>query len=204
LQHWGLNPGLWTVYGRQVLYHWTVSQFLWLFFIIVVLGGTLWHLPKLLQYITLEWYFFEIIMLRWLPKIFFQYLKIYSTNNILTTKYRKTNQSISFFYHSNEMSYLDNKPLHGMLVNSSLIWERDQKTNFKNSTIHSMFFKNFNSFIYMCIHCLGHFSPPFPPRFQAEPVLPLSLILLKRRHKHNKKDKAFLLVEVRITIQRDS
>jgi hypothetical protein len=46
--------------------------------------------------------------------------------------------------------------------------------------------------------------PHKPPHFQAESVLPLSLILLKRRHKHNKKDKAFLLVEIRIAIQRDS
>jgi hypothetical protein len=61
----------------------------------------------------------------------------------------------------------------------------------------------FNSFIHMCIHCLGHFStllqsPPFPPnpsQFQAGPVLPLSLILLKKRHKHSNKDKAFLLVK---------
>jgi hypothetical protein len=28
--------------------------------------------------------------------------------------------------------------------------------------------------------------------------------LLKRKHKHNKKDKAFLLVELRIAIQKDS
>jgi hypothetical protein len=32
---------------------------------------------------------------------------------------------------------------------------------------------------------------PFPPCFQAELVLPLSLILMKRRHQHNKEDKAF-------------
>jgi hypothetical protein len=38
------------------------------------------------------------------------------------------------------------------------------------------------SFIHMCIHCLGHFCP-HPPHFQAEPVLPSSPILLKRRHK---------------------
>jgi hypothetical protein len=46
----------------------------------------------------------------------------------------------------------------------------------------------FYSFIHMCIHYLGHFSflrptstfsPPL--HFQTEPVLPLSLILLKRR-----------------------
>jgi hypothetical protein len=82
-----------------------------------------------------------------------------------------------------------------------------------SETMSQIIFTPFkNSFIHMCIHCLGHFSPmvptptisfPSPPCFQAETVLPLSLILLKRRHKH-KKDKAFLLVELRIAIQRDS
>jgi hypothetical protein len=42
---------------------------------------------------------------------------------------------------------------------------------------------SFYSFIHMSIHCLGHFCPLPPPSLQAEPVLPLSLILLKRRHK---------------------
>jgi hypothetical protein len=63
-------------------------------------------------------------------------------------------------------------------------------------------------FVYMCIHCLGHFSTlplsPHPTQFQAGPVLPLSLILLKKGHTHNKEDKAFLLVELRVAIQRDS
>jgi hypothetical protein len=44
--------------------------------------------------------------------------------------------------------------------------------------------KNFFSFIRMCIQCLGHFYPllltpslsPAPSHFQAESVLPLSLI----------------------------
>jgi hypothetical protein len=45
-------------------------------------------------------------------------------------------------------------------------------------------------------------SPPSPAQFQAGPVLPLSIILLKKRHTHNKEDKAFLLVELRIAIQR--
>jgi hypothetical protein len=43
----------------------------------------------------------------------------------------------------------------------------------------------------MCIHCSGHFSslPPsnapslISPHFQAEPVLPSTPILLKRRYK---------------------
>jgi hypothetical protein len=38
----------------------------------------------------------------------------------------------------------------------------------------------------------------------AGPVLPLSLILLKKIHKHNKEHKAFLLVELRIAIQKYS
>jgi hypothetical protein len=48
-------------------------------------------------------------------------------------------------------------------------------------------------------HC-PTFSLPSPPHFQAEPVLSLSLILLKKRQKHNKEDEAFLLVELRIAI----
>jgi hypothetical protein len=61
--------------------------------------------------------------------------------------------------------------------------------------LHTLFFLIFynsfyNSFIHMCIHCLGHFStlpptpshsPLIPPCFQAEFVLLLSLILLKRK-----------------------
>jgi hypothetical protein len=47
-------------------------------------------------------------------------------------------------------------------------------------------------------------SSPFPPQFQAGPALPLSLILLKKRDKHNKKGKVFLLVELRIAIQKYS
>jgi hypothetical protein len=51
---------------------------------------------------------------------------------------------------------------------------------------------------------LLYLLPFSPPQFQAGPVLPLSLILLKKRHKHNKKDKVFLLVELRIAIQKYS
>jgi hypothetical protein len=45
----------------------------------------------------------------------------------------------------------------------------------------------FNSFIHMCIRCLGHFSllpiaPSLCSHFQAESFLPLSLILLKRKY----------------------
>jgi hypothetical protein len=55
-------------------------------------------------------------------------------------------------------------------------------------------------FIYSHVHTLfGSFLhlaslTPFsrlPPHFQEGPVLPLSLILLKKRHKHNKEDKVF-------------
>jgi hypothetical protein len=49
-----------------------------------------------------------------------------------------------------------------------------------------------------------HPLPTSPTQFQAGPVLPLSLLLLKKRHKHNKEDKMFLLVELRITKQKYS
>jgi hypothetical protein len=49
-----------------------------------------------------------------------------------------------------------------------------------------------------------HPSPPHTPCLPGRTVLPLSLFLLKRKHKDNKEDKAFLLVEIRIAIQRDS
>jgi hypothetical protein len=45
---------------------------------------------------------------------------------------------------------------------------------------------------------------PFPTQFQAGPVLPLSVVLLKKRDKPNKEDKVFLLVELRIAIQKYS
>jgi hypothetical protein len=60
-------------------------------------------------------------------------------------------------------------------------------------------------FIYSHVHTLfGSILPPVPhpifpsPQFQAGPVLPSSLILLKKRHMYNKNDKAFLLVEFRV------
>jgi hypothetical protein len=37
--------------------------------------------------------------------------------------------------------------------------------------------------------------PPFLPQFQADSVLPLSLVLLKKRDKRNNEDKVFLLVK---------
>jgi hypothetical protein len=97
-----------------------------------------------------------------------------------------------------------------------IIRSSEHFTPFEVFPSYFSFFKNYYyySFIHMCIHCLGHFSPsphtPPPPTQDpcpsapAEPVLPLSLILLKRSHKHNKEDKTFLLVELRIAIQKDS
>jgi hypothetical protein len=45
-------------------------------------------------------------------------------------------------------------------------------------------------FIHMCIQCLGHFFPPSPPpllpltpRYPAETILSLYLVLLKREYK---------------------
>jgi hypothetical protein len=68
-----------------------------------------------------------------------------------------------------------------------------------------VFFLNYYSFIHICIHFLGHFFPlPLSlTLFPSCSLLPLFLILLKRRHKHNKEDKVYFLVELRRAIQRD-
>jgi hypothetical protein len=44
----------------------------------------------------------------------------------------------------------------------------------------------------------------FPGQFQAGPVLSLSLVLLKKRDKPSKENQVFLLVELRIAIQKYS
>jgi hypothetical protein len=69
-------------------------------------------------------------------------------------------------------------------------------------------------FIYSHVHTLfgsfllpaplSHTLSPSPPQLQAGPVLPLSLVLLKKRDKPNTEDKVFLLVELRLAIQKYS
>jgi hypothetical protein len=53
------------------------------------------------------------------------------------------------------------------------------------------------SFIHMCIHCLGHFSilPHFPTSVPGRSCSALITDFVEKRHKHNKEDKAFLLVK---------
>jgi hypothetical protein len=76
-----------------------------------------------------------------------------------------------------------------------------------------VYLEGFLIHLFTCPYIVWAISPPTPypillslkpPHFQAEPVLSLSLVLLKREHSKNKKDKAFLLVEIRIAIQRGS
>jgi hypothetical protein len=61
--------------------------------------------------------------------------------------------------------------------------------------------------LFTCAYIVWVISPPLlpcpplsPTQFQAGPVLPISLISLKKRHKPKEEDKAFLLVEFRIAI----
>jgi hypothetical protein len=93
----------------------------------------------------------------------------------------------------------------GKLKNEFLI----SLSSHNNGKKDVLFIYFLNYFIHMCLHCLGHFcplpppppSPTFPLQFQAGPVLPLSLALLKRRDKH-KKEKVFSYL--RIAIQKYS
>jgi hypothetical protein len=76
------------------------------------------------------------------------------------------------------------------------------------------YFFLFNFFyLFTCAYIVWVISPscpplppfsPSPPQFQAGPFLPSSMILMKKGHMHNKKDKVFLLAELRIPIQKDS
>jgi hypothetical protein len=65
--------------------------------------------------------------------------------------------------------------------------------SFFYSHVHTLL----RSFLPTCLLTLTH-------PFQAGPVLPLSLVLLKKRDKPNKEDKVFLLLELRIAIQKYS
>jgi hypothetical protein len=60
------------------------------------------------------------------------------------------------------------------------------------------------SFIHMCIHCLGHFSSPNPLTSRQNLFCPFLQFCWRVDKSNNKKDKVFLLVEIRIAIQRDS
>jgi hypothetical protein len=84
-----------------------------------------------------------------------------------------------------------------------------------HTTMPCFFF--FYSFIHMSTHCLGHFCPPIP-RPIRHPLPLLSTLLTSIQNlfcsllqfcwrediNNNKKDIAFLLVKIKIAIQRDS
>jgi hypothetical protein len=74
-------------------------------------------------------------------------------------------------------------------------------------------FLKFFIHLFMCAYIVWAISPPCPHYLPLPPtltpllpetILPFSPILSKRGHSKNKKDKVFWLVEIRITIQRDS
>jgi hypothetical protein len=80
-------------------------------------------------------------------------------------------------------------------------------------TENAYFFKKYFILLFTCAYIVWVISPPCPPtlpslpftpQFHEGPVLPLSLVLLKKRDKPKKEDKAFLLVELRIAMQKYS
>jgi hypothetical protein len=95
---------------------------------------------------------------------------------------------------------LENIPKNGIAGMKDKIFVLLDIAKLPSKAVVSLFLKKF-LFIYSHVHTLfGSFLPPtplpkplppIPPHFQAKPVLPISLILLKRRHKYNKENKAF-------------
>jgi hypothetical protein len=135
-----------------------------------------------------ECLFYSRLSIKWNDTIFALLYLVRFTRHISAFIYTVTQVRILF------LSRLNNIPLY---MHDTFL-------------IHSYFLL----FTYSHVHTLfGSFSPPLalyptlfslPHHLQAESVLPLSLILFKRRHKHNKEDKVFLLAELRIAVQRDS
>jgi hypothetical protein len=106
--------------------------------------------------------------------------------------------------------------LPGLTSTCNLLISAPQETGTTGMSHSAQSYHTFLFFIvhlFTCAYIAWVISPPcpppppflhFPPQFQIGPVLPLSLILLKKKHKHNREDKAFFLVELRIVTQRDS
>jgi hypothetical protein len=124
---------------------------------------------------------------------FFKFFKIFFsqyTQDVIISAYNQ------HFLRYNEIIYI----LGGFLGTQSLNWGSFSTLAHLNSFCCC-------SFIHMYIHCLGHFSPlppslTLPPLRTSVPGRSRSALLLtdfvEERHKHNKEDKVFLLVMLRL------
>jgi hypothetical protein len=93
------------------------------------------------------------------PSCFFFYFKIFETgshyvahpaSNSWSSCYCASSAGIAGRYHHSQLHFFNGK-LHEV-----------KKSFFFPSRSFSFFLSFFNSFIHMCINCLGHFSPLFP------------------------------------------
>jgi hypothetical protein len=105
----------------------------------------------------------------------------------------RMNSSVIYLIHFKNLCKCYNEPQFSRTLNLCHAAPNENKKKTVVAILTSSTIDFFYSFIHMCIYCLGYFypllSPSLPsstPQFQAEPVLPLSLILLKKRLKHNK------------------
>jgi hypothetical protein len=108
-----------------------------------------------------------------------------------------------FFYKGVMVTQKDMKLLQTFIHSCGLI-------HVQGPRMQQYFFLFYFFLVYSHVHTLfWSFLHPAPlslcpPEFQAGLILPLSLILLKKGYMHNKKDKEFLLVELRIAVQKES
>jgi hypothetical protein len=148
-----------------------ICGFIWaflmyLFFIVVPGGGTLWNLQMFLQYIILEFTIFYHSPLSSLPFI----PGIVSTSLIFPFTYMCT-QYLYYIHLPTPFPYL--------LPPSHWYQPRDKTC----STPLFFDFLKILSVYHMCIHCVGYLSPTHFC-FKAKPFPPsCSLIVLKRKHK---------------------
>jgi hypothetical protein len=101
---------------------------------------------------------------------------------------------------------LQNCELIVISINTNVLYLLKFSKLFHKTKLNSIFLIHLFTCAYIVWSIFPSYSLPLfllhnPLHFQAEPVLPLSLILLKRKHKHNKKDKQFLLVVTLCFIQ---
>jgi hypothetical protein len=149
-----------------------------------------------------------------------------STDKKFSIKYLQTKFNNTFTMHLDQVDFILRMPGWFNICKSMNVIQHINRIKDKNcmilSTAEEKAFNNFQYpfflkfLLFICAFNVWSISPafplplpfspapslsPLPPHYQAETILPLSLILLKKEISNDRKDQGFLLVEIRIAIQ---